>query len=130
MSLMKYNNLSVLTYGALGLTGIILAIATVYDSSDAPLPEPEPEVEPFETPISNILTNTPPEPTPLPGMFSNNQPEQPGGVLGNTVAEEPPGAFKLGGKKKKRKTKRHRGPKSVKKSRKTKHRKPTLTKTA
>lgn len=37
------SNLSLMTYGAIGVTGIIIAIATIYDSSDtstAPTEEP------------------------------------------------------------------------------------------
>lgn len=34
MSLMKMSNLSLMTYGALGLTGVALAVASLYETSD------------------------------------------------------------------------------------------------
>jgi hypothetical protein len=105
MSLMQYNNLSLLTYGALGLTGIILAVATVYEASGPSAPAVESESS--GSPISDMISNVT---EPISDTFSSKPAQEPG---------------LFGGKKnKKRKTKKQGvSNKSEKKSRKTKHRK-------
>lgn len=113
MSLMKYNNLSLLTYGALGLTGLALAIATIYESSGPSSESEVTESASSGTPISEMISNVT---EPIKETFSS-KPAQENGM------------FTGGKKNKKRKTKKHGGniePK--KKSNKTKHRKSKLQK--
>ena len=57
MSLMQINNLSLLTYGALGVTGIVLAIATAYEPSENESPKQE------ESSIFSAPEEKEPEPT-------------------------------------------------------------------
>jgi hypothetical protein len=152
MSLMQFNNLSLLTYGALGITGIVLAIATVYEYSETEIPKEEEESSIFSTPKeepapsssffgtetkteeptapssglfgtepkpkeeptapSSGLFGTEPKPKEERGLFDLEPKEGEGNIFGNN---------RMGGKKKKRRTKKRGG--GSKKSRKTKHRK-------
>ena len=113
MSLMKYNHLSFLTYGALGLTGLALAIATVYEASgpsSAPV-EPESTGSPISEMISTVTE-------PISETFQGD-------------SNSKPGMFTGGKKNKKRKTKKHNeSNKPEKQSGKTKHRKSKLQKKA
>jgi hypothetical protein len=123
MSLMKYNNLSFLTYGALGLTGLALAIATVYEASgpsSAPV-EPESSGSPISEMISTVTE-------PISDTFSSKPAEGPG-LFGESNSK--PGMFTGGKKHKKRRTKKHNGSNThEKQSGKTKHRKSKLQKKA
>ena len=86
----EINNMSLMTYGAVGLTSIILAIITIYDQdsgekpieSVAPIPEPSPsffsapapepvseEPEPEQEPVSEE-----PEPEPEPEPMVEQEP--------------------------------------------------------
>jgi len=129
---MSSNNLSFLTYGAIGLTGVILAIATAYDGENGSMKLEEPKEEGpavTETIASAVgLAPAPPsqEPSEEGSFFGSEEPpreEEPA-----RSDEQPPGqpnAGVFGGKNKRnknkaKKTKRKRG---GKKSRKTKHNK-------
>ena len=84
MSLMQFNNLSLLTYGALGLTGIILAVATVYESSENELPKEE---------ESSIFSTPKEEPAPSSGFFgTETKTEEPtapsSGLFGTETKKE------------------------------------------
>lgn len=121
MSLMKYNHLSFLTYGALGLTGLALAIATVYEAS-GPSSAPK-ESESSGSPISNIISTVT---EPISNTFSSKPAEEPG-LFGESTSK--PGMFTGGKKNKKRRTKKHNeSNKTEKQSGKTKHRKSKLEK--
>jgi hypothetical protein len=143
MSLTGIDNLSYLTYGAIGLTGIILAVATAYDRGDgdytptesAPLfTEPiipalpdlsSEQSEPSGPgPLAQLVNSINPkkEESILPDVFGSSDKEE-SSVLPNVFVEnEPkkePGILPAtGGKKKKRRTKKS---KAGKKHRKTKH---------
>jgi hypothetical protein len=144
MSLNGIDNLSYLTYGAIGLTGIILAVATAYDRGDgdttptesAPLfTEPIiPALPSFSSessntdgpgPLAELLgTNEPKkEDSILPDVFGTSEPKKEDSILPdvfgtNEPKKEPSILPAIGGKKKKRRTKKS---KSGKKHRKTKH---------
>jgi hypothetical protein len=145
MSLMQFNNLSLLTYGALGLTGVALAIASVYETSETAGSDEVADAAalssvptPAEEPASSGLfgSEEKPEESEGTGLFgSEEKPEESEGT-GLFGSEEKPteesegnGLFgqsregeRIGGKKKKRGTKKNKKGGS-KKSRKTKHRK-------
>lgn len=116
MSLMQFNNLSLLTYGAIGLTGVILAIATVYDGNAESGGEEE-------AAAASVSSSEPAAPAPVVA-------EPATGIFGNDNTET-----QTGGKKKHRKTKRKRGGSksekysgykssgTEKKARKTRHKK-------
>jgi hypothetical protein len=123
MSLMKYNNLSFLTYGALGLTGLALAIATVYEASGPSSAPAEPEST--GSPISEMISTAT---TPISDTFSSKPAEEPG-LFGESNSK--PGIFTGGKKNKKRKTKKYNGGNThEKQSGKTKYRKSKLQKKA
>ena len=113
MSLMEMNNLSFLTYGALGLTGVILAIATAYETSDDNSSSAESPAEPEEEIEEKREEEN--EPTPKPAESSDNSglfdisPVNTGTAPENGLfsTEAKPGAEneRIGGKKKKRRTK-------------------------
>jgi hypothetical protein len=124
MSLMKYNNLSFLTYGALGLTGLALAIATVYEAS-GPSSEPAATESDSGSPISEMISSAT---EPISDTFSSKPAEGPG-LFGESNSK--PGMFTGGKKHKKRRTKKHNGSNPhEKQSGKTKHRKSKLQKKA
>jgi hypothetical protein len=125
MSLMQLDNLSFLTYGAIGLTGVILAVATAYDKDDEESGYVEPEKE--QTVMQTVASAV--------GLDSSTAPQGAASNNGNTPAAEPTPATPsntepqntgvFGGKQKRnknkaKKTKRKRG--GGKKARKTKHR--------
>ena len=89
MSLMQFNNLSLLTYGALGITGIVLAIATVYEYSETESPKEQEESSIFSTPKE--------EPAPSSGFFgTETKTEEPtaprSGLFGTEPKTEEPTA--------------------------------------
>lgn len=129
MSLTGIDNLSYLTYGAIGLTGIILAVATAYDRGDGDY-TPTESAPLFTEPIIPALPDLSSEPGPLankeesilPDVFGSSDKEE-SSVLPNVFGEnepkkEPSILPAIGGKKKKRRTKKS---KTGKKHRKTKH---------
>lgn len=127
MSLMQMNNISFLTYCALGITGVILAVATVYETSDDKSTSAAAEEEPFEVYRQEEST----EPTPKTeesgdssGLFDvspvNTNASQENSLFG-TEAKQGAENGRIGGKKNKRRTKKHGG--GIKKSGKTKRRK-------
>ena len=138
MSLTGINNLSYLTYSAIGLTGVILAFASLYDTGGEPsssaeesssksiFNEPEvpiaPPPSPNESSLSNVFGNDeskPEEDSGLGSVFGNNEPNQEeASVFGNSESNKTTGQPPFGGKKKKRRTKKS---KKAKKHRKTKH---------
>jgi hypothetical protein len=127
MSLMQFNNLSLLTYGALGLTGVALAIASVYETSGSPATE-EASVfssAPAEPESSGLLGSESKEEA---GLFGSESKEDAGLFGSESKPAEGTGMFgteRVGGKKSKRGTKKNKSHKKggSKKSRKTKHRK-------
>lgn len=137
MSLTGINNLSYLTYGAIGLTGIILAVATAYDRAEGegPIPEAAPL---FTEPIVPNMPELPAMPSfssesssekgPLSSMLGSNDTKEETSVLPNVFESNEPkkeeGALAFGGKKKKRRTKKSKKSKAEKKHRKTKQAKP------
>ena len=113
MSLMQFNNLSFLTYGAIGLTGVILAVATAYETpegssesaSNEPSAAPIPVAEPIKEESSSFLGSQ---------SEGENEPSESFGAA-------PEEGERVGGKKKKkRRTKKQSG---GKKARKTKNKK-------
>ena len=63
------NNVSLMTYGAIGITGVILAVATYFDTD---MPETPPQESTNDSYFSNTFSNTPPPPPDnSPGMFGN-----------------------------------------------------------
>ena len=126
MSLTGINNLSYLTYGAIGLTGVILAVASAYDMGGENPPSAEsPSESVFNEPAVPIAPPPPPsEPdaSPLSSVFgdSGDKKEEAsvlGSVFGESEPKKEPGSPAFGGKKKKRRTKKS---KKAKKHRKTK----------
>ena len=135
MSLTGINNLSYLTYGAIGLTGIILAVATAYDRAEGegPIPEAAPL---FTEPIVPNMPELPAMPSfssesssekgPLASMLGSNDAKEETSVLPDVFGSNEPkkeGAPAFGGKKKRR-TKKSKKSKAEKKHRKTKQAKP------
>jgi hypothetical protein len=135
MSLMQFNNLSFLTYGAIGLTGVILAVATAYEtpeggsesesseSSAAPIPVAEPIKEEPSSFLGSQSEGEGKESNSLFGSQSEGEGE-PSESFG--AAPEGEGERVGGKKKKKRRTKKQRG---GKKARKTKNKKQKQKKT-
>jgi hypothetical protein len=120
MSLMQFNNLSFLTYGAIGLTGIILAVATAYET-----PEGGSESESSESSAASIPVAEPIKEEPSSFLGSQSEGEgEPSESFG--AAPEGEGERVGGKKKKKRRTKKQRG---GKKARKTKNKKQKQKKT-
>jgi len=130
MSLMQFNNLSLLTYGALGLTGVALAIASVYETSETAGSDEVADAAalssvptPAEEPASSGLfgSEEKPEESEGTGLFGSEEKpteeSEGNGLFGQSREGE-----RIGGKKKKRGTKKNKKGGS-KKSRKTKHRK-------
>ena len=130
MSLMQFNNLSLLTYGALGLTGVALAIASVYETSETAGSDEVADAAalssvptPAEEPASSGLFGSEEKPEESEGTGVFGSEEKPteesdgNGLFGQSREGE-----RIGGKKKKRGTKKNKKGGS-KKSRKTKHRK-------
>jgi len=128
MSLNGIDNLSYLTYGAIGLTGIILAVATAYDRGDGDT-TPTESAPLFTEPIIPALPSFSSEssntdgPGPLAELLGTSEPKKEDSILPdvfgtNEPKKEPSILPAIGGKKKKRRTKKS---KSGKKHRKTKH---------
>ncbi len=140
MSLMQFNNLSFLTYGAIGLTGVILAVATAYEtpeggsesesseSSAAPIPV----AEPIKEEPSSLFGSQPEGEGEGEGKESNSLFGSQSEGEGERKEEaesfyDAPDRERVGGKKKKkRRTKKQRG---GKKARKTKNKKQKHKKT-
>jgi hypothetical protein len=77
----EVNNMSLLTYGAIGLTSIVLAVVTIFDKEGGPemASVVEPEVSPAESSVAGLFSDN--EKTEgegssiMPGIFSNNSEE-------------------------------------------------------
>ena len=84
----EVSNMSLLTYGAIGITSIVLAVVTIFDKEGGPemASVVEPEVLPAESSVTGLFSNNanPEEdkgeqaPTVLPEIFSNNDSQQEG----------------------------------------------------
>ena len=136
MSLTGINNLSYLTYGAIGLTGIILAVATAYDRADGepPLPEAAPlftePIVPDMPALPSFSSEPSSEPGPLADLLGSSESNEESSILPDVFGSDEPkneesnGMPASGGKKKKRRTKKSKKSKkskAEKKHRKTKH---------
>ena len=83
MSLTCIDNLSYLTYGAIGLTGIILAVATAYDRGDGDY-TPTESAPLFTEPIIPALpdlSSEPSEPGPLAQLVNSINPKKEESIL-------------------------------------------------
>ena len=98
-STIEVNNMSLLTYGAIGITSIVLAVVTIFDKEGGPemASVVEPEVSPDETSVAGLFSNneTPDEDKKesslLPEIFSNNetpQESQEESVSGENISNE------------------------------------------
>lgn len=77
---LEVNNMSLLTYGAIGMTSIILAVVTIFDSEggEEMASAVQPEIEP-PSPRDDSFSNTQEKPTEngvLPEVFSNTDSEE------------------------------------------------------
>lgn len=93
----EVSNMSLLTYGAIGITSIVLAVVTIFDKEGGPemASVVEPEVSPDETSVAGLFSNkaNPEEEASaaiLPEIFSNSDsPDSPGEYLsGENVSTE------------------------------------------
>jgi hypothetical protein len=84
LSDIEVSNMSLLTYGAIGITSIVLAVVTIFDKDGGPemASVVEPEVLPAESSVTGLFSNNanPEEEvsTVLPEIFSNNDSQQEG----------------------------------------------------
>jgi len=125
----EINNMSLMTYGAVGLTSIILAIITIYDQdsgekpieSVAPIPEPSPSF--FSAPVPEPVVE---EQEPIieeeqePVIEEEQEPvmEEPEPIIEEEQEEEQQ-ENTIGGKKRSKQTKKHT--KKPKKTKQTKY---------
>ncbi len=81
----EVSNMSLLTYGAIGITSIVLAVVTIFDKEGGPeiASVAEPEVSPDETSVAGLFSNNE---KPEEGEASSLLPE----VFSNTDVEEGP----------------------------------------
>jgi hypothetical protein len=79
----EVSNMSLLTYGAIGITSIVLAVVTIFDKEGGPeiASVAEPEVSPDETSVAGLFSNNE---KPEEGEASSLLPE----VFSNTHVEE------------------------------------------
>jgi hypothetical protein len=97
----EVNNMSLLTYGAIGITSIVLAVVTIFDKEGGPemASVVEPEVSPIESSDAGLFSNNEkPEEVEsssmLPEVFSNNAAQEEGsqgsqeGVSEQNVSEQ------------------------------------------
>jgi len=81
----EVNNMSLLTYGAIGITSIVLAVVTIFDKEGGPeiASVAEPEVSPDETSVAALFSNNEKQ---VEGEDSSILPE----VFSNTDVQEEP----------------------------------------
>ena len=79
----EVSNMSLLTYGAIGITSIVLAVVTIFDKEGGPdmASVAEPEISPDETSVAGLFSNNE---KPEEGEASSLLPE----VFSNTDVEE------------------------------------------
>jgi hypothetical protein len=94
----EVSNMSLLTYGAIGITSIVLAVVTIFDKEGGPeiASVAEPEVSPDETSVAGLFSNNEkPEEgeasSLLPEVFSNTDVQEDGseGSQGSQGFQEP-----------------------------------------
>ena len=89
----EVSNMSLLTYGAIGITTIVLAVVTIFDKEGGPdmASVVEPEVSPDESSVAGLFSNnTNPEEeesSTSPEVFSNNDLQEEGDSEENIVEE-------------------------------------------
>jgi hypothetical protein len=83
LSDIEVSNMSLLTYGAIGITSIVLAVVTIFDKEGGPelASVTEPEVSPDETSVAGLFSNNE---KPEEGEASSLLPE----VFSNTDVQE------------------------------------------
>ena len=83
LSDIEVSNMSLLTYGAIGITSIVLAVVTIFDKEGGPemASVAEPEISPDETSVAGLFSNNE---KPEEGEASSLLPE----VFSNTDVEE------------------------------------------
>jgi hypothetical protein len=94
LSDIEVSNMSLLTYGAIGITSIVLAVVTIFDKEGGPelASVTEPEISPDETSVAGLFSNnetTEEEPSSmLPEVFSNTDVQEEGSE-GSQQQEQP-----------------------------------------
>ena len=87
----EVSNMSLLTYGAIGITSIVLAVVTIFDKEGGPemASVAEPEISPSESSVSGLFSNNekPEEASAsiLPEVFSNTDVQEEGDSEQNIV---------------------------------------------